>query len=108
MKFDAFYTVDEMGNYKPDPINFRYLIEHIDKDFETQKSEILHVTQNLTHDHVSAKAIGMLPGVWIERRRGGEGGGGSGTMMGGNLTKLEEEGKLQLGARFLTLGDLAA
>lgn len=100
--FDAIYTADEIGSYKPDLANFEYLIGHSEKDLGAQKSEILHVAQSLMHDHVPAKAIGMPPGVWIER------GGDSGTTMGGNMAKLEQEGKLQLGARFPTLGDLAA
>lgn len=102
VKFDAIYTADEIGSYKPDLANFEYLIEHINKDFGVQKPEILHVAQSLTHDHVPAKAIGLPPGVWIER------GGDSMSVMGGNMARLEQEDKLQLGARFLTLGDLAA
>lgn len=100
--FDAIYTADEIGSYKPDLANFQYLIEHVEKDFGAQKSEILHVAQSLMHDHVPAKAIGLPPGVWIER------GGDSGSMMGGKMAKLEQEGKLQLGAKFMTLGNLAA
>lgn len=102
VEFDAIYTAAEIGSYKPDLANFKYLIEHIEMDFGAQKEEILHVAQSLMHDHVPAKAIGMQPGVWIER------GGDAGSVMGGNMARLEQEGKLELGARFLTLGDMAA
>lgn len=101
VKFDAIYTAEDIGSYKPDLANFHYLIEHIGKDFGACKEEILHVAQSLTHDHVPAKAIGMQPGVWIERR------GEAGSAIGGSLAKLQSEGKVELGARFLTLGDMA-
>ena len=101
VKFDAIYTAGEIGSYKPDLANFKYMIEHIEQDLGAQKEEILHVAQSLTHDHVPAKAIGLQPGVWIER------GGDAGSVLGGNMATLEHEGKLQLGARFLTLGDMA-
>lgn len=100
VKFDAVYTAEEIGSYKPDLANFEYLIEHVEKDFGAAKNEILHVAQSLTHDHVPAKAIGLSPGVWIER-------GGGAAVLGGDQAKLEQQGKVQLGAQFGTLGELA-
>lgn len=64
--FDAIYTAQEIGSYKPDLNNFRYLIEHCDKDLGVKKEDILHTAQSLHHDHVPAKEIG-LASAWIER-----------------------------------------
>ena len=96
VKFDAVYTADEIGSYKPDLANFRYLIEHVERDFGAQKHEILHVAQSLTHDHVPAKAVGLPPGVWIN---------GNSYVLGGDKAKLEE--KVQLGAELGSIPMLA-
>ncbi|KAK0759614.1 hypothetical protein N5P37_007802 [Trichoderma harzianum] len=64
--FDAIYTAQEIGSYKPDLNNFRYLIEHCEKDLGVEKGGILHTAQSLHHDHVPAAQIG-LTSVWIER-----------------------------------------
>lgn len=64
--FDAIYTAQEIGSYKPDLNNFRYLIEHCDADLGVKKEDILHTAQSLHHDHVPAKQIG-LASAWIER-----------------------------------------
>ena len=103
VKFDGIYTAENIGSYKPDLNNFRYLIENVDRQFGVKKEEILHTAQSLTHDHVPGKEIGLRPGVWI-RRAGGE---GRGSAMGGSLEKLEMEGKIELGAVYETLGDMA-
>jgi 2-haloalkanoic acid dehalogenase type II len=102
VNFDAIYTAEEIGSYKPNLANFEYLISHIKADLGAEKSEILHVAQSLTHDHVPAKSIGLAPGVWIER-----GGAGTETVMGGKAEELEAEGKIFLGATFTTLGEFA-
>jgi 2-haloacid dehalogenase len=71
--FDAIYTAQDIGSYKPDPRNFTYLIERLAED-GFQKSEILHVAQSLFHDHAPANAIG-LASAWIDRRLGATGWG---------------------------------
>lgn len=98
--FDAVYTADQIGSYKPDVANCEYLIEHVEKDFGVKKEEILHVAQSMTHDHVPAKAVGLPPGVWIEM-------GGDAALLGGNKAKLELEGKVQIGAELMTLYEMA-
>jgi 2-haloalkanoic acid dehalogenase type II len=103
VKFDAIYTAEDIGSYKPNLNNFRYLIENVDRQFGVKKSEILHTAHSLTHDHVPRKEIGLRPGVWISRG-GREGKGG---VMGGSLEVLEREGKVELGAVYETLGDMA-
>lgn len=101
--FDAIFTAQDIGSYKPDLNNFRYLIEHVHRQFGVHKHEILHVAQSLFHDHVPAKEVGLAPGVWISRA----GGEGRGSAMGGSLEKLKAEGKVELGAVFDTLGEMA-
>ena len=101
--FDAIYTAQDIGSYKPDLRNFEYLIAHAQQDFGVTKEEILHVAQSLRHDHVPAKSIGLDPGVWISRG----GGEGKESAMGGSRELLEGEGKIKLGAVFTTLGDFA-
>ena len=74
--FDAIYTAQDIGSYKPDPRNFRYLLERLKADgFE--KSDLLHVAQSLFHDHVPANAQGIAS-AWIDRRGDAERNGGIG------------------------------
>jgi len=64
--FDAVYTAQDVGSYKPDLADFRYMLEHL----ETRgfgKSAILHTAQSLFHDHAPAKRVG-LASAWIDRR----------------------------------------
>jgi 2-haloacid dehalogenase len=72
--FDAVYTAEDVGCYKPDPRNFDYLIEHVEADLGIRKSEILHTAQSLHHDHVPAERAGLAR-AWIDRRFGREGSG---------------------------------
>jgi 2-haloalkanoic acid dehalogenase type II len=71
--FDAIYTAQDVGSYKPDPRNFTYMLDRLAED-GFQKSDILHVAQSLYHDHAPANAIG-LASAWIDRRHGAEGWG---------------------------------
>ncbi|RDW58858.1 hypothetical protein BP6252_13334 [Coleophoma cylindrospora] len=96
--FDAIYTAEDIGSYKPDLGNFEYLIENVHNSFGIQKHEILHVAQSLTHDHVPAKSVGLSPGVWI-RRAGGD------SAIGGSVKELAD--KIELGIEFDTLGEMA-
>ncbi|KAL2259751.1 hypothetical protein VTK26DRAFT_6455 [Humicola hyalothermophila] len=103
-RFDAVYTAEAIGSYKPDLNNFRYLFDAVRKDFgvEVGKGELLHVARSLTADHIPAKEIG-LRSVWIAR--GGDREEGYG--LGGNYKKLSEEGKLGFEWTFQTLGEFA-
>ena len=71
--FDAIYTAEDIGSYKPDPANFDYLLRHLEDDFGVVADSILHVAQSLYHDHAPAKAAG-LDTVWIDRQRLSAGG----------------------------------
>jgi 2-haloacid dehalogenase len=64
--FDAIYTAQDIGSYKPADANFDYLLDHID-EIGVTKDRLLHVAQSLFHDHMPARKHG-LPGVWINRR----------------------------------------
>ena len=64
--FDAIYTAQDIGSYKPDLANFHYMLDHL-AELGIAKSEILHTAQSLFHDHAPAKAVG-LASAWIDRR----------------------------------------
>ena len=84
--FDAIYTAEDIGSYKPDPRNFAYLIEHLEADLGIGKSQILHTAQSLHHDHVPAERAGLAH-AWIDRRFGKQGGGA--TLTPEKLPKLD-------------------
>ncbi|HEY4171780.1 MAG TPA: haloacid dehalogenase type II [Rhodopila sp.] len=64
--FDAIYTAQDIGSYKPDPQNFAYLLDRLNQR-GVAKDKLLHVAQSLFHDHVPANAVG-LASAWIDRR----------------------------------------
>ncbi len=64
--FDAVYTAEDIGSYKPTPRNFAYMLEH-EAVAGIPAAKILHTAQSLFHDHVQAKAHG-LASAWIDRR----------------------------------------
>jgi 2-haloacid dehalogenase len=71
--FDAVYTAEEIGSYKPDPRNFAYLLARLGEQ-GIGRADILHVAQSLFHDHVPAEDAG-LTSAWIDRRAKVQGGG---------------------------------
>ncbi|TIW95209.1 MAG: haloacid dehalogenase type II [Mesorhizobium sp.] len=95
--FDAVYTAEDIGSYKPDPNNFRFLFDRLKQDLGIQQGEVLHVAQSLFHDHAPAENIG-LASVWIDRRFGMEGSG---------ATKRPVV-QPKVGGHFPTLADFAA
>ena len=74
VEFDAIYTAEDVGSYKPDPRNFRFLIEGVRQDLGLTREAILHTAQSLYHDHVPAAAAGLAT-CWIDRRRSRSGWG---------------------------------
>jgi 2-haloalkanoic acid dehalogenase type II len=66
VSFDAIYTAQDIGSYKPDLANFHYMLSHL-AELGIAKSAILHTAQSLFHDHGPAKAVG-LASAWIDRR----------------------------------------
>jgi len=71
--FDAIYTAEDIGSYKPNPENFEYLLRRLREDLGLEPSDVLHTAQSLFHDHAPAKTFG-LANVWIDRQRLSEGG----------------------------------
>jgi 2-haloalkanoic acid dehalogenase type II len=101
VKFDAIYTAEDIGSYKPDLKNFEYLVKRAEKEFGVGKGEILKVAQSLFHDHVPAKKFGLRPSVWIQRTPGGEE-----ALMGSRIEDVKDQ--VDLAATFGSLGEFAA
>jgi 2-haloacid dehalogenase len=76
VEFDAIYTAQDVGSYKPNLANFRYMLDHLAQR-GVQQDAILHTAQSLFHDHAPAKQMG-LASAWIDRRH--EQGGWGATM----------------------------
>lgn len=100
VNFDAIYTAEDIGSYKPDLRNFQYLVDHAKESFGAEKKEILHVAQSIAHDHRTAKKFGFEPTVWIKRRPGGEE-----ALMGGDWEEAKND--VNLAATFGSLGEFA-
>jgi len=64
--FDAVYTAEDIGSYKPSPRNFEYMLAKLE-GLGVARSEILHTAESLFHDHVPANRLG-LETCWIYRR----------------------------------------
>jgi 2-haloalkanoic acid dehalogenase type II len=71
--FDAIYTAEDIGSYKPDPRNFEYLLRHLAERGIAQE-QILHTAESLYHDHIPARRLGLAT-CWIHRRAGKAGHG---------------------------------
>jgi 2-haloalkanoic acid dehalogenase type II len=97
--FDAVYTAEDIGSYKPDSRNFEYLIHRLAADFGVGPEEILHVAQSLYHDHVPAQGFGLAT-AWIDRQHLSEGGEWGATTRVAQLPTTDY--------RFFTLAELAA
>ena len=69
--FDAIYTAEDIGSYKPSPRNFEYMLDHL-SDLELAPADVLHTAESLFHDHVPAKAQ-HLATCWIHRRHAQQG-----------------------------------
>ena len=71
VEFDAIYTAEDIGSYKPDDRNFEYMLAQIG-DLGLARRDILHTAESLFHDHVPAKKHG-LANCWIYRRHAQQG-----------------------------------
>lgn len=74
VEFDAVYTAQDIGSYKPSLANFAYMLSHLKADLGVEKPEILHTAQSLFHDHVPANQAGLAT-AWINRRHEDDGWG---------------------------------
>ena len=71
--FDAIYTAQDVGSYKPDLRNFHYMLDHMQAR-GVAPGRILHTAQSLFHDHGPAKQLGLAT-AWIDRRHAQDGWG---------------------------------
>ena len=95
VEFDAIFTAEDIGSYKPSPRNFEYMLEKLDAR-GIGKGDILHTAESLFHDHGPANAFG-LASCWIHRRHDKEGFGA--TMNPGAMPKVD--------FRFTSMAELA-
>ena len=65
VRFDFVVTAEEVGAYKPSPLNFRQMLAQAGADPE----RVLHAAQSLYHDIAPAKELGLAT-VWVSRRSG--------------------------------------
>lgn len=73
VEFDAVFTADDIGSYKPALRNFEYMLAGL-REMGVSRERVLHTAQSLYHDHVPAKKIGLRT-AWIDRRHGKGGAG---------------------------------
>ncbi|MBF2753875.1 MAG: HAD hydrolase-like protein [Gammaproteobacteria bacterium AqS3] len=72
--FELVCTAEDIGSYKPAQANFDYLLEQVNRSFDCEPGQLLHVAQSLYHDIVPAHDMGLAT-VWIDRRTGQSGSG---------------------------------
>ena len=94
--FDAIYTAQDIGSYKPELSNFHYMLDRL-AEFGIAKSDILHTAQSLFHDHAPARAVG-LASAWIDRRHA----------TGGFGATMAPPASAGYDVRFNSMADLAA
>lgn len=95
VEFDAIYTAEDAGAYKPSPRMFEYMLAHL-SDLGLSREEVLHTAESLFHDHLPANALG-LANCWIYRRHARQGFGAT----------REPENMPELNFRFNSLADFA-
>ncbi len=85
VEFDAIYTAEDIGSYKPSLGNFEYMLKQL-RTIGVKADEILHTAESLFHDHKPANQVG-LASCWIYRRRNDEGFGA--TMNPGTMPRYD-------------------
>ena len=93
--FDAIYTAEDIGSYKPSARNFDYMLEKL-RTIGIGDKQILHTAESMFHDHGPANKTG-LASCWIYRRHADQGFGA--TMHPGDMPKVD--------FRFNSMADLA-
>ena len=64
--FDAIFTAQDVGSYKPDPRNFEYMLREVRERFGVTPDQVLQTAQSQFHDHHPAHKVG-LKSSWIVR-----------------------------------------
>ena len=85
VQFDAIYTAQDIGSYKPAAANFEYMLRNL-ATLGFGKADILHTAESMFHDHQPANRQG-LHSCWIYRRYDKEGFGA--TMHPGDLPHVD-------------------
>ncbi len=93
--FDAVYTAEDVGSYKPSDRNFDYMLDKL-STLGVEKGDILHTAESLFHDHEPGNRAG-LASCWIYRRHDQEGFGA--TMTPGAMPRYD--------FRFTSMAELA-
>ncbi|WMS42835.1 haloacid dehalogenase type II [Acuticoccus sp. MNP-M23] len=93
--FDAIYSAEDVGAYKPSDRNFEYMLDRLPQ-IGVERPRLLHVAESMFHDHVPAKRHG-LTNCWIYRRHDDEGFGA--TMNPGEMPAVD--------MRFNSMAELA-
>ncbi|MEM8858993.1 MAG: haloacid dehalogenase type II [Chloroflexota bacterium] len=83
--FDAIYTAQDIGSYKPADRNFDYMLHNL-ATMGLEKADVLHTAESMFHDHKPANKHG-LANAWIYRRYKKEGFGA--TMHPGEMPSYE-------------------
>ena len=96
VEFDAVFTAEDVGSYKPSPRNFEYMLEKLTAR-GIAKAQILHTAESLFHDHAPANEFGLAT-CWIHRRHA-QGGFGA-TMNPGKVPRTD--------FRFTSMAELAS
>ncbi|KAH7115081.1 HAD-like domain-containing protein [Dendryphion nanum] len=65
-EFDAVFTAQDIGSYKPELRNFEYMFKEVKERFGIERNQVLQTAQSQSHDHHPAKEIG-LKSSWIYR-----------------------------------------
>lgn len=94
--FDAIYTAEDIGSYKPSDRNFEYMLEKLGT-LGLKREHVLHTAESLFHDHVPANRH-KLASCWIYRRHADTGFGA--TMNPGQMPNID--------FKFTSMGALAA
>lgn len=95
VEFDAVYTAEDTGMFKPDAGMFSFLLKKFE-EAGIEKRQVLHVAGSIRFDHVPAKRLAMNT-CWIHRKNGKE-----------RLAKAHKRGlDVHPDFRFRTLGGLA-
>ncbi len=88
VEFDAIYTAQDAGSYKPNPANFSFMLERLSTDLGLGAGDILHTAQSLFHDHVPARDAG-LDRCWIDRQHLADGGNWGATALVGDRPSVD-------------------
>ena len=83
--FDAIYTAEDIGSYKPESLNFDYMLANL-ATLGVKPSEVLHTAESLFHDHVPGNKAGVAS-AWIYRRHADKGFGA--TMDPGTMPRID-------------------